>query len=142
MAGVPTTGPDPAGRDALHYAARDNDLDLIRQRLADGVGADLPDRHRWRPLHFAVQSGHPAAARLLLEAGADVQARLDNTATPLHLAVTNWHVSPEARTGAVLQCLVDAGADKTATTKLGLTPADLGRHKYGFPAELLRILEA
>ena len=60
---------------------------------------------KWTELHEAAKRGHLDTARLLLERGADPNAREpgDNT-TPLHWAAAHGHVD-------VVRALLDAGAD-------------------------------
>jgi ankyrin repeat protein len=69
------------------------------------------------PLHFAATAGRSEAARVLAEAGADLNARDAGGATPLHAAA-------RARSGATLRVLVEAGADVAACDRLGLTAFD------------------
>lgn len=60
---------------------------------------------------------------MLLEHGALLDARLANGMTPLHVAAENGQL-------AIVELLVKAGADASATTKNGRTPRALafGRH--------------
>src|SRR5438105_1550208 len=60
----------------------------------------------WTPLHLAAFFGHLEAARLLLDAGADVNAVSQNnlTNTPLHAATAGKHSD-------LASLLIDHGAD-------------------------------
>lgn len=66
------------------------------------------------PLHGAVSHGHDDVVLLLLNRGADVNARADSGQTPLHLAVT---VSAD-----LTERLVAAGADTTLVDDEHRTP--------------------
>ena len=70
------------------------------------------------PLHEACGQGHTATVQLLLEAGADVNARHRRGHTPLHWACEQRH--PD-----VARLLLDAGADVNARDEAGRTPLDL-----------------
>ena len=74
------------------------------------------------PLFFASREDHAEMARQMIEAGADVNAKLDNTRTPLHWAAQND--SKEVATS-----LIDAGADVNAKTNSGLTPRSIAENK-------------
>ena len=129
---------DQEGRDELHYAARDNDVDQVRARLAAGVDVNLTERAAaCSPLHFAVDNGGVETAEVLLDAGADIEARARRGLTPLHLAVERRRQRPD---GAVIKLLVERGADKTARDVLGLTPADKAEAQRKFPTVLREIL--
>ena len=127
------------GRDELHYAARDNNVELVRTRLAAGADVNLPDQAAsYSPLHFAVDNGGVEAAKELLDAGADVEARARRDLTPLNLAVERWKLRPD---GAMIKLLLEHGADKTARDITGLTPAEKAQGQRKFPAELSEILQ-
>ncbi|WP_020501781.1 ankyrin repeat domain-containing protein [Sciscionella marina] len=131
---------DRYGRDPLHYAAGDGDVDAVRARLAAGVEVDLRERRgRFTPLHFAVQEGAVDTAEALLDAGADINAEADAVASPLHLAVSRWHLSPD---GAVIKLLIQRGADRTIEDEMLGTAAEMAAAQFEFPPALLEILNA
>jgi ankyrin repeat protein len=122
------------------------------------VDARSPDG--FTPLQLAAYFGAPAAAALLIERGAAVDAVADNPQriAPLHAAVAGQH--PEvvrlllaagalpdlrqpggwtpllaaARHGhaEIVAALLDGGADPTATNDEGVRPAELAR-SHGHP---------
>nr|MDQ3070580.1 ankyrin repeat domain-containing protein [Acidobacteriota bacterium] len=71
-------------------------------------------------LHAAVAADETRIARVLLDAGADVNARQQMDYTPLMGAAAN------AR-GDLLDLLLARGADPSLTTTAGKTAADLAR---------------
>ena len=74
------------------------------------------------PLLFAAfRNENPNVLKALLDAGADLNARISTGNTPLHLVAEN-NVNPE-----VLTVLLDAGADATAVNEDGETPFDLAK---------------
>ena len=109
------------------------------------AGADLGARHDvdWdspdggnTPLHFAFRySRDPAVFIVLLEAGADVEARNGHGQTPLHLAV-------QGKKPAVVSELVEAGADLNARDRDGNTPLHASWTGYPPVAHLLLELGA
>ncbi|WP_067470539.1 ankyrin repeat domain-containing protein [Nocardia amamiensis] len=64
---------DEYGRTALHYAARDGDVDAI-ERLLGTEDVNASDNEGWTPLHFAAQAARPESVARLLDAGADIDA--------------------------------------------------------------------
>ena len=65
-------------------------------------------------LHCAVQEGHPDVVEVLIDAGADIEARTTEASTPLHYACENGKL-------AIVKVLVKAGADACATENDGAT---------------------
>jgi ankyrin repeat protein len=123
--------------------------------LDAGAQADVRSPDGFTPLQLAAYFGAPAAAALLVERGADVDAVADNPQriAPLHAAVAGRRpevvrlllaagAAPDARQQSgwtpllaaaqhgnleMAQALLDAGADPTAANDEGVRPADLAR---------------
>lgn len=77
---------DPRGFTALHHAAADDEVDLVRALLAAGATVDPQLEEGLTPLHLAAAWESVEVARLLLAAGADPRRRTDRGETPLDLA--------------------------------------------------------
>jgi ankyrin repeat protein len=86
------------------------------------AGADprMPSRNEMRvaPLHSAVARRCLSAARILLDRGADVNARQTGGFTPLHGAAANGD-------RAMTELLIDRGADPSLRNDEGRTARDL-----------------
>jgi outer membrane protein assembly factor BamB len=61
--------------EALREAARAGDVARIEALLAAGAPVDAPAKYGQTPLYYAAEKGHLAAARLLVERGANVNAQ-------------------------------------------------------------------
>ncbi len=72
------------------------------------------------PLMLAASLGYNNVCKILLEAGADVNASDLEGNTPLHLAIQHWNV---------IQTLLDYGADPNALNDEGYTPIMLIQHR-------------
>ena len=78
-------------------------------------GEQLPTPGGMTPLLFAARDGSLEAARVLVDAGANLNAADPNGMTPLMMAITNGQIR-------VAQLLVDKGADVRAADWYGRTP--------------------
>ncbi len=97
----------------FYQAIRANDLAKIQQFLDAGTSADLRDTRGTTPLMHAAAIGSIDAMRLLMKAGADVNAKNGLDATALVWAASN---EQKAR------MLLEAGAQVNVRTKMMRTP--------------------
>ena len=111
----------PDGFTALHLAAFFGQSEATQALLGRGadVGAIARNANlQVAPLHSAAAGKHAEIVKLLLEHGADPNARQDGGFTPLHSAAQN-----DDREST--KALLEAGADPALTNDDGKTPADL-----------------
>jgi hypothetical protein len=78
------------GERAIMHAAWRGQVEAIKWLLARGAKVNSEDM-QWSPLHFAVFANHKEAAALLLERGADINARSTNGSSPIMMAVYEGH---------------------------------------------------
>lgn len=96
------------GMTALHWAARNNDVEIAKTLLYAGATVRATTRlGGYTPLHLASRGGHAEVAGLILEAGAD-----PNTFTTT--GVTALHFAADADAGGVVAALAAHGADLNA----------------------------
>lgn len=91
------------GETALMHAAWRGQVAAMRWLIDKGALVDSPPMH-WGALHYAAFSGHAEAATLLLEYGADINARSTNGSSVLMMAVYEGHE-------ALAKLLLERGAD-------------------------------
>ena len=103
---------DANGATPLHYAAYQEDADLVDRLLKAGAKASVANQLGSTPISEAAAVGNAAIIKLLLRAGADANTRNPEGQTPLMVA---------ARTGRVeaAKALLDAGADVNAVEQWG-----------------------
>jgi uncharacterized protein len=71
---------------SLHDAARDGDLEQVRELIGQGAGADELGPNAETPPMAAALAGEAGVAEFLIAQGADVMARNEGGLTPLHAA--------------------------------------------------------
>ena len=116
----------PDGFQAIGLAAHFGHRELLGMLIERGAEVDRPSRNRMalRPLHSAV--AHPdraralGLARLLIEAGANPDARREGGLTPLHDAVANEHLE-------LVELLLAAGAHPHLSNDEGDSPLQLAQ---------------
>ena len=59
-------------RMSIHQAARNGDIEVVKQHLAADVDVNAKDKSGWTPLLWAVEYGHAEIAELLIANDADV----------------------------------------------------------------------
>ncbi|MBI5190610.1 MAG: ankyrin repeat domain-containing protein [Nitrospirae bacterium] len=100
----------------IFKAIKDGDGSAARLLLAaDPEAANRPDAGGATPLHMAAFKGKDEVAGLLLDGGADVNAKDCEGSTPLHVAALGCRKSAAA-------LFIDRGADITARDNDGWTP--------------------
>jgi ankyrin repeat protein len=106
----------------LYEAVVDKSLPKVAELLAGGADANGNDPSGERPLHAAARWAQPEIARLLLEAGADVDAVDRNGNTPLWRAVFDYSDENHEPGARVLEILLKHGADLNKKNRHGMSP--------------------
>lgn len=114
----------------LLEASKDGNATKVRELLDLGVNPNSRDKHRWTPLTLASRFRHADVVKILLEAEADVDARIDeNERTALMVASEIRFEEPEdslewivlSRDPEIVQMLLDRGAEVDARDERGRT---------------------
>jgi ankyrin repeat protein len=106
--------PAPTPQERMYAAIRAGDTPAVAALLQDGAGVNMKDRRGGAtPLMNAAAFGSIETMRLLIENGADVNARSAGNATALMWAATDL---------AKVRLLLDKGADVNAMSEMGHTP--------------------
>lgn len=100
----------------IHTAVLTGNQDALKQHIAAGSNINEKDPFGGSsPLISAALFGKTEEARILLDAGADINFQNNDGATALHVAA--FFCRPE-----IVQLLLDKGADKNIRNKFGATP--------------------
>ncbi len=122
----------------LPEAAAVGDVRRVGELLAAGTPVDLRSPDGFSPVQLALFFDHPAAAAVLLRAGADVDAPAGHPmgVAAVHAAdldatqsggYTALHEAAHRGDAGMVELLLAAGADATRQTDEGHTPADIAR---------------
>ena len=107
---------DTATESPIADAARRDDIEAVRALLVAGADVNAPHGDGMTGLHWGALNGNAEMARLLIDAGATLEATTRLGAhTPLHVAAKEGH-------GEVVAILAEAGADVAAATETGAMP--------------------
>jgi len=120
--GADVNARDENGVSVLNQAANVNNLEVARMLLAKGANVNIADNGGFTPLHGAATNAYRGGAlvKLLLEHGAAVNARSDDTAeVGFNGPIAIGHITPlmdAAQMGGYesVEALLKAGADPNA----------------------------
>lgn len=98
----------------LHKAAEANDVTTLQRVLATGVSADCRNEKKQTALLIATIAGSTDVARLLIDAGSNVNAQADNLDSPLLYAGAAGRLE-------ILKLCLAANPDFTVTNRYGGT---------------------
>ncbi len=122
-----------AGSTALHWAAHDGAVDLVRALLDAGADVNADQADWWvRPVDWAADAGRSEAVALLIERGADVSGDEWSNATPLHACAQGGSSNGKDRPAdyaKTAEVLIAGGVEINAVATYGgqeprLTPLD------------------
>ncbi len=117
-------------------AAKAGDSAAVRELLkTDRSLINAKDTDGSTPLHCAAWKGHPEVVSVLLDHGADINARNQND----HWGDTPLHAAAHGNQRTVAEVLIARGADLQAKNPAGRTPLqETEIHKATAVAKLLR----
>nr|XP_817112.1 hypothetical protein, conserved [Trypanosoma cruzi]EAN95261.1 hypothetical protein, conserved [Trypanosoma cruzi]PWV10463.1 hypothetical protein C3747_69g112 [Trypanosoma cruzi]RNC56677.1 putative ankyrin repeat family protein [Trypanosoma cruzi] len=95
---------EAGGFSALHFAAFNGDLEMIRILLEFKPNLELRNYDNNTPLIMAAKGHQNSAIKLLVDAGAEVNLRTPTGGTAAHFAASMGYVD-------TVRCLVELGAD-------------------------------
>ena len=134
---MPSATPKPLDlKKAIIKAAKSGDVESVKALVEhDASLMSATDTDGSTPLHCATWKGHHEVVALLLERGADDNAKNNND----HWGTTPLHAAAHANQRAIAALLIAHGADIHATNLNGRTPlAETEFHKAKPVANLLK----
>ena len=75
----------------IHQAAKEGDIEAVKQHLAAGVDVNAKNDWGETPLHYATIEDQKETVELLIAKGSDVNAKDDDGKTPVDWAILNDH---------------------------------------------------
>lgn len=119
----------------LSEAAFTGDIATMKQALAGGADPNTRDPQSGGTLlATAALMGHTEIVALLLEHGADINARSQDGGTPLHAAAFLGHAE-------TVKLLLEKGADTTLRSNMGGTPVDGAKLNWMITKGILAMLK-
>lgn len=112
------------GFTALGLASFFGHTDVVKYLISRGADVNIRSGNTFRvmPLHSAVANRNYEIAKILLEHGAEVNARQQQDVTPLHQAADHGDME-------MVKLLLQYNADRSLRTKSSFTPVDMARKK-------------
>jgi ankyrin repeat protein len=125
------------GKTPLHWATGKGHPEIITLLLERfKVPADIRNANNGTPLHVAASQARPDCAEILIEHGADLNARAKDNAAPLHFACFKGQKSGHI---AVAKLLLQKGCDVNPEMKNRATPMNLAKSRNN--SEVIELLK-
>lgn len=126
---------DPGDLDtALSWAASGDDSAVVRELLSAGARVNFRNKHGYTALMGAVNNGKISSLDILLDAGADPNARVPETGdTALLLPLYRRQDATD-----IVRCLLENGANPNAANNVGRSALMLAT--FGQPHEVVEAL--
>lgn len=108
--------------------------DIVRLLLTHHANPNIPSQNGYNvyPLHAALSANNSNISKMLIEAGAEVNAKQQGNISALHLAAQHGNID-------LIIALLEQGAEIKSTTTAGDSAADLAASKgYHDIAEILK----
>jgi ankyrin repeat protein len=123
----------------LNEATKAGDVVKIRQLLEQGADINAKSGvFEWTPLHIAIALGKPYIMKLLIEKGADLEARDRDQRTPLQIAALSGFIENAKIYTNIAKLLIEKGADVNARDTSQSTPLHFAAFRGNvYLAELL-----
>ena len=103
----------------LHRAAEEGDMARASELVREGAALNVFDDIGYTPLHYAAKNERFEIVQLLIEAGANINAREEETNSDTAIAVAAESASP-----GMVKLLLQHGADPSITGWMGLNAYD------------------
>lgn len=117
------TKTDSKQRNAFQLAVERGMSKLVDKMIDKGILPNMRDAEGWSPLQHAITRGDTDMIRVLIKAGADVNAALPGGGTPLLFACDTPEIDGDETRARVVDALLRFGADADkAHTETGETP--------------------
>ncbi|XP_042226238.1 ankyrin-3-like isoform X2 [Homarus americanus] len=123
---------DKFGRTALHYAARNGHLEIVRFLLSRGGDPEAEDNFGNTAVHWAAEGGHVHILKVLRDNNCDLSPTNNFQNTPLHCAARGMIKSLGA-----LKWLLDQGVTLRLKNKDGCLAVDVAKNVGNIEAESL-----
>jgi len=114
---------DESLQSALHVAAAEGNLPVLKLLVKKGGNLNLQDMNGWTPLHCAASNGHLKVCEYLLEnKGVDACVSTNERTSVLHYLVRNAPPEEMALYLRVVSLALERGIDVDIQNKHGETP--------------------
>ena len=141
--GADVNAKDKWGQTSLYLAIRNDDSDIMNILIANDADVDIKHTRRGMEetaLHYAAITGKTEAVKLLLEAGANINAKNDRGQTALHVAldIRDYGYRKYGLSKDTIELLLARGTDVNLKDKAGRTPLHLAVESAG--ADIVKLL--